>query len=144
MTYWIAVGTQEKWEVAKETGIWGIPTHRRYLFHTVHAADILLIFRKMVFHPDGFLPAAIVGEFRVTGLLGDNYPDYLRRDEIDDEQYSCGYSVELNNEFLPPIELKPLVQDLQFIENKKHWAIHLTPLLRKIPQEDYKKIVSTR
>ena len=51
---------------------------------------------------------------------------------------------ELNNEFLPPIELKPLVQDLQFIENKKHWAIHLTPLLRKIPQEDYKKIVSTR
>ena len=144
MAYWIAVGTRKKWEVAKETGIWGIPAHNKHIFNKVHVGDTLLVFRKMDFHPDGLLPPAIVGEFRITGLLADNYHDYFRTEEIDDEHYMVGYTLKLKKEFVPPIELKPLVQELQFITNKKYWSIYFTHLLRKIPREDYKKIVFSR
>lgn len=61
MTYWIASGNRENWEVVKKH-IWGVPKRSRSLHDRVKVGDHILIYARSEAHGKEILPSVILDD----------------------------------------------------------------------------------
>ncbi len=142
MTYWIASGNRENWEVVKKHSIWGVPKRSKSLHTRVKVGDTLLMYAKSETHAKEVLPSAILGEFTVTELFEDAKPLFTAPPQMGDEVFPYRFRLKPEKIFRQPVEIKPLIPELGFVTNKKMWSGHFRQAMREIPKEDYQTILT--
>ncbi len=142
MTYWIASGNRENWEVVKKHNIWGVPKRSRSLHGRVKVGDNILIYARSETHGKEVLPSVILGEFAVTELFEDTKPLFTAPPQMGDEVFPYRFRLKPVKIFRQPVEIKPLIPQLGFVTNKTMWSGHFRQAMREIPEEDYQIILT--
>lgn len=69
-----------------------------------------------------------IGNFELqSSLISDPNQDYVQMGEV--------------NTFKKPLPIKDMINKLSFIKNKKHWGLHVSSGVIRIPQTDYDLII---
>lgn len=118
---------EKNWEVVKKTSVIG--SNYKNKEQQIKKGDIIIIYNKRPI-------SSIMGKFEVIS----NYVD--RKNIFSGGTYP--YRLKLNpiKILKNPIEIKPLIEKLDFIKNKKYWFAHLFGVkgLRKLSEKDFKTI----
>jgi len=142
MTIWLTIGTWEGWNTVTHKGILEIPKREKLRFEKIKKDDKVLFYTKVEFRPEGMLPSAIVGSAIVKQIIPGIPPEEITLSRAKEmlEPYRC----QMKNiyEFSTPVALQPLIEELEFIRNKRRWTIHLTHALQEISEKDYALITS--
>lgn len=141
MSYWIASGNRENWEVVKKHNIWGVPKRSKSLHTRVKVGDTILMYARSETHAKEVFPSVILGEFKVTELFEDTRPLFTAPPQMGDEIFPYRFRLKPVKIFITPIELKPLIPELGFVTNKTMWSGHFRQAMREIPEEDFQKII---
>jgi predicted RNA-binding protein len=142
MTYWIASGNRENWEIVKKHHIWGVPKRSKSLHNRVKIGDVILIYARSETHANEIFPSVILGEFQVTELFEDIKPLFSAPPQMGNEVFPYRFRLKPVKIFKNPVELKPLIPELGFVTNKTMWSGHFRQAMREIPEEDYQKIIA--
>lgn len=143
MAYWIASGNRENWEIVKKHNIWGVPKRSKGLHSRVKVGDSILMYARSEIHTKEVFPSVIMGAYSVTELFEDDSPLFTAPPQMGEEVFPFRFRLKPVKIFKEPIEIKPLIPDLMFVTNKTMWSGHFRQAMREIPEEDYRKIVST-
>jgi predicted RNA-binding protein len=142
MPHWIASSNRDNWKILVKKHIWGVPGRNKNLIHRVKPGDTILVYVRQEKEDDTILPSAITGAYEV---VSEPYEDHSRLfttpPQMGDEVFPFRMKVRPVAVFAEPLEFKPLIPDLTFIENKKMWSGYLRVAMREIPAEDYHLIL---
>lgn len=141
MTYWIASGNRNNWEIVKKEKIWGIPKRSKKLFSRVKVGDNILLYVRSEVHGREILPSAFVGVFKIIELFEDDTPLFTAPPHMGNEIFPFRFRLNTVKIFHQPVEIKPLIPNLGFITNKIMWSGHFRQAMREIPEEDYQIIL---
>ena len=126
--HWIGVVSRAHVRLGVEGGFIQLSHGKKAPLQRLHADDGLAIYSPKTAYPDGEALQA----FTAIGLVtsGDIYQVELSPD-------FKPYRVDV--EFLPCHEapIRPLIDELSFIKNKKHWGAAFRFGLFKVPPEDF-------
>jgi len=142
MTYWLTIGTWEGWNTLTHNGILEIPKRDKKRFEKIKNGDKVLFYTKLDFRPEGLLLPVVVGSAIVKQVIQRTPPEEITITRAWEMLEPCRCQMKNIYEFSTPVPLYPLVQELQFIGNKKRWTIYLTHALQEIFEKDYNFIVS--
>ena len=144
MTYWLCITNEENWKVIREKNIWGVPERHKNTIARVKPGDKLLIYVKQENIDGDVKPSRIVGAYEVVSEpFKDSARIFKTPKGMGNESFPWRVKIKPIKIFDKPIEFKPLIPKLKFITNKKRWSGHLIGrAMRKIPDEDFKLIVS--
>ncbi|WP_054848081.1 EVE domain-containing protein [Methanoculleus chikugoensis] len=147
MTHWIASSNRDNQKILDAKHIWGgVPKRNKTLMQRVKPGDTILVYVRQEKEDDTILPpSAITSAYEI---VSEPYIDHSRLfvtppPQMGDEVFPP-YRMKVRPVAVfaePPLEFKPLIQDLTFITNKTMWSGHLRIAMREIPDEDYRLIL---
>ena len=137
--------SKEKWEIIKKTQIWGVPKRNQKNIEHMKIGDKCLIYVRQYKIGNEFIDPTIVGDYVVDSEVFFDQTKIFADPENKFNQEIFPYRIKLKKgkNIKNPIDFRQLIPKLSFITNKKNWASHLQGYpARKIPDEDYKLILS--
>jgi len=144
MTYWLCTTTEENWRVIREKNVLGVPERRKNTISKVKPSDKLAIYVMQDRVNNEIKEPRIVAVYEVVSEL---FKDSTRIFSSKGVRYS-GETFPWRVKSKPikifdkPIEFKPLIPKLEFITNKKKWALYLIgKAMVEIPKEDYRPVI---
>lgn len=123
--YWLGVVSPQNWKVVRGEEVWGVPESVNSI-KRMKEGNLLVIYVK---------GRGIGGIFSIdSGLMKENVDrfkggDYPKRVRIEPKIIPDNF-----------LDLKLLVEELEFIKNKKNWGAYLQTPIRAISKKDYELI----
>lgn len=125
MAYWLAISTRKNWEIIREKAIFGASERQKKPLLATKPGDTIYFFQSRDPNEEGSV-ATVIG----SGMV-DSAPYYDETPVFDlAHAYKLGElfpnRVRLRAlRFVEPVPFKPLVEQLEFITNKRNWAMHI-------------------
>lgn len=146
MAYWLCITTRENWEVIRSRNVWGVSERHRNTIARVKKGDRLLIYLKQERKEDRIEEPRIVAEYEVfSEVFRDPSRIFKSPKGMVSETFPFRINITPVEVFSVPVEFKPLIPKLEFIENKKKWTGHLMgKAMKEISEKDYRLILSAK
>lgn len=130
MNYWISIVNSENWKIIKNKNIWGVSKRNEKIISQVKERD------KIIFY--------IIKEKVIAGIyevVSDIYEDHnILFEPTWDSKEVFPYRIKLKPIKIAkePLQIKSLISDLEFIQNKEYWGSHFFgKAMKKIPKQDF-------
>jgi len=143
-SYWIIPVNEENWEVIREEGVYGAPETqgRRSPQELIKQGDVVLFY--VMKKGSKKLGGKFTGAFKVASeWFHEDKP--LWPDEIREGKVKYPWRVKITPVKIGVADLKELIPELSFIENKEKPMAYLVGapanMRRPIPEEDAKRII---
>ena len=132
--YWLCVTTKDNWEIIRKKKLWGVSKGNREVLNRAKPGDF------MIFYIKGKI---IGGTFEViSDPFYDEKKVFDTRGHVENETFP--FRVHLKPLILPHnhVKIEKIVDHVRFISNKEKWTAHFRRAMRKIPKEDYERILA--
>jgi len=140
---WLCISTRSNDKITRKTKIWGVSTRYKNTILKVRPGDTILMYVMQEVVNKESIPSAITGIYEV---ISDVFKDEIKIFEIPknigNEKFPMRLKLKEITYFKEPIPIKPLIQELTFIKNKKMWSGSIRTAMRPIPEGDYQFIIS--
>lgn len=104
MTYIIAPGNRENYEVVKKHNIWGVPKRSRSLHSRVQPGDTILMYIRSEVHRKDLLPSAIMGAYKIQELFEDETPIFTAPPQMGNEVFPHRFRLKVVCAFTEPVK----------------------------------------
>lgn len=135
MNTWLCMTNEENWEVIKSKRIWAVAEKDIMKIQRVNVGDFLVFYVK---RRRGKTEPQIRSIFEAASEpFSSKEKDFVTKEKFP-------WRIKIKPSVIPrtPLQFTKLVQNLQFIKNKKKWFRHLQVAMRTIPKEDFDLIKS--
>jgi predicted RNA-binding protein len=128
--------------IAEERLIWGVQTGYRNTMAQVCLSDTLLIYARQELVDDEVRPPMVMGAYEVVSSVFDDFtPIFTAPPSNINEVFPIRVQLRPLPDISEPVPFKPLIPGLSFIKKKEIYASYLQGAMRKIPEEDYQRII---
>jgi len=141
MAYWLYITNPQNGEVTIKNNLLGAAERHINTVAKVNKGDRILIYEVGDL---GEKKARIVGEFEAESeMFKERTEVFHQTTKTPNEIFPLRIKLRPLNMFPTPVEVVPLVPELSFITNKRHWAGPIRgKVLVEIPKNDHDLIVS--
>lgn len=131
--------SRKNWEVINKSWIYGVSKNHLTSLKKVNVGDEILIFVRQEIIDRIIYPSIITGLFKIESEIFESQENiFLPPTSYPNEIFPFRVKIAPLKIFKKPIEFKPLVPNINFITNKKHWACHLQGrTIISIPDDDF-------
>lgn len=140
MAYWLAISNRDNWNVIRDNNLFAVTKRDVNKINKLNLGDKILIYlSQQRLETQEVLPPVISGAYEViSDAFEDDKVKFLAPPRLVDESFPLRVKLKPLHIMAKPLEFKPLINDLEFITNKKNWASHLQGRsIREIPEADY-------
>jgi predicted RNA-binding protein len=139
MSSWLCILNRENFKVVKEQLVWGVSERHKTRLISTKQGDICAFY--LISDVDRV--PAIGGVFKVESDPYEDWSDIFPFKRSETEIYPHRVRLSPIKVFEPELIFKPMVQDMKFITNKRHYAGHVMGrAMFEIPEEDIKLILT--
>jgi len=143
MDYWLFVTTPANWDIIKKKRVVGIPKSRAGPFSKVSKGDKCLVYIKRERTASKRSEPAITGAFEVISTNYDDERIFHAPPTRPNETFPLRINLSGVTPAANPIPFKPLLPQLSFIVDQKHWGRVLQGrALFQIPKKDFETVTS--
>ncbi len=140
MAYWLAISNRANWNVIRDNNLFAVTKRDANKINKLNLGDKILIYlSQQRLETQEILPSVISGAYEViSDAFEDDKIKFFAPPRLADESFPLRVKLKPLHILAKPLEFKPLINDLEFITNKKNWASHLQGRsIREIPEADY-------
>jgi predicted RNA-binding protein len=141
MQHWIAVTTEDNWQVVKREQMWGVSARYEPTINRTAQGDTLLIYCMGTVTHEETIPPRIPALYTIASAPSHDRTALFAPSYNHEERFPWRVDLDLLKLSTPPVEFTPLIQELSFIKNKARWSGYFRRPLFAIPEEDHERIV---
>lgn len=140
---WLCISTRANDEITREKQIWGVAKRFTNTITQVKREDTLIMYTMQQTVDQQDIPSAITGIYEaISEVYEDESTMFITPKTLGNEVFPLRIKVKPVRIFAEPVLFKPLVPDMSFIGNKVRWSAYIRTAMRRIPEEDYQKILN--
>jgi len=129
--YWLLIGSEEYWIYLLKEGYWALKKRWKRKSNKIKKGDKAVAYVKYV--------SAIYG---ILSIVSDPYEERKSILEEDTDLFPIRFKIKPELVLENPKSIKPLINRLSFIKNKKRWYSYFQTSIRELSKEDFELIYS--
>lgn len=144
--YWLCILDRENWDVVQKERIWGVTERHRNTIMKTKIGDQLLFYLIGERVEGRKLESAIGGQAEVISKVYEDTKRIFKSDAYKGIGRIFPLRIKLScmRSFGEGIPFRPLITELEFIENRGRWGGHIQGrAMRIISENDYRTIIES-
>lgn len=145
MAFWLCILNRENFETVRKEQVWGVAERHKKQLSKAKPGELCAFYLISEGAGDKRKESVIGGISEIASGPYEDFSDIFPSKRSPSEVYPYRVRLKSINIFEPYLPFKPLIPNLNFITNKKHYSGHLLgKAMREIPQEDMRRIYETQ